>query len=130
MRGRQRPSGREPAAETKRRYFDAYLKDRTVPEDWVSGSLDSFCWWSQSALAQRYVKQALAALPQMKRERKIFFVLAWLSAFVGRQTGKEALGEVRAFLRDNRLDKDLERKVLEMTDHLARTVRIRRRFGK
>ena len=71
---------------------------------------------------------ALEALPQVKRERKIFFVLAWLNAFIGGQTGQEALDQTREFLRTNRIDRDLELKVLEVMDELERTARIRAKF--
>ncbi|MBL8186602.1 MAG: hypothetical protein JNK38_01270, partial [Acidobacteria bacterium] len=66
---------------------------------------------------------------QVKRERKIFFVLAWLNAFIGGQHDKAALGEVRGFLRTNKLDRDLELKVIEVMDELERTVKIRAKFG-
>ncbi|MGH9840750.1 MAG: ERAP1-like C-terminal domain-containing protein, partial [Blastocatellia bacterium] len=110
---------------TKRRYFDDYLKNRNVPEDWVEGSLWAFNAWNQSPLTLPYLKPALDALPQVKRERKIFFVLAWLNAFIGGQQSQEALDQVRAFLKANPIDRDLELKVLEVMDELERTVRIR-----
>ena len=112
-------------AATKKRYFDDYLHNRDVSEDWVQASLPLFNAWDQEALTKPYVKAALAALPQMKRERKIFFVLAWLDAFLGGQTSQEALEEVKEFLRDDKLDADLRRKVLEAMNELERTVRIR-----
>ena len=71
----------------------------------------------------------LEALPQVKRERKIFFVLAWPNTFIGGQTSQEALAEAREFLRANKLDRDLELKVLEVMDELERTVRIRARVA-
>jgi aminopeptidase N len=116
-------------AATKRRYFDDYLSSdpsqRVVPEDWIEGSLSSFNALNQSSLTRPYLKPALAALPRVKRERKIFFVLAWLNAFIGGQTNQAALAEVQEFLNNNKLDRDLELKVLEVMDELARTVRIR-----
>jgi aminopeptidase N len=110
---------------TKRRYFDEYLKNRNVPEDWVEASLGAFNAWNQPALTRPFLKPALDALPQVKRERKIFFVLAWLNAFIGGQQSQDALDEVRAFLKANPIDRDLELKVLEVMDELERTVRIR-----
>lgn len=116
-------------AATKRRYFDDYLSsnptNRAVPEDWIEGSLSSFNALNQAPLTLPYLKPALTALPQVKRERKIFFVLAWLNAFIGGQTSQTALTEVQEVLRNNKLDRDLELKVLEVMDELARTVRIR-----
>ncbi len=117
-------------AETKRRYFDDYTKNKSVAEDWIEGSLSAFNSANQSALTLPYLKPALAALPQVKRERKIFFVLAWLNAFIGGHANQTALDQVREFLRTNRLDRDLELKVLEVTDELERTVKICRAFEK
>jgi len=115
-------------AETKRRYFDDYLHNKAVAEDWIEGSLSAFNSSNQAALTRAYLKPALAALPQVKRERKIFFVLAWLNAFMGGQNDKAALDQVREFLRTNALDRDLELKVREVMDELERTVRIRAKF--
>ncbi len=115
-------------AATKQRYFTDYLQNPAVPEDWVEGSLSSFNAWNQSALTLAYLKPALAALPQVKRTRKIFFVLAWLNAFIGGQQSAEALAQVQEFLRTSKLDRDLELKVLEVMDELERTVRIRAKY--
>jgi aminopeptidase N len=116
-------------AETKRRYFDDYMHNQGVSEDWIGWSLSSFNHWNQSALTLPYLKPALDALPQIKRERKIFFMLSWLSAFIGGQQSNEALAQVHAFLRRKQLDSDLELKILEVVDDLERTVRIRSKFS-
>ena len=120
-------------AETKRRYFNDYLgvssNGRAVPEDWIEGSLAPLNSLNQASLTLPYLKPALEALPQVKRERKIFFTLAWLNAFIGGQQSQQALDQVREFLRTNRIDRDLELKVLEVMDELERTVRIRAKFG-
>jgi aminopeptidase N len=109
---------------TKRRYFDDYLLNRQVPEDWIEGSLGGFNSWNQSQVTFQFLKPALEALPQIKRERKIFFVLSWLNAFIGGQQSAEALGTVRDFLEAGKLDRDLKLKVMEVMDELERTVRI------
>lgn len=70
------------------------------------------------------------ALPRIKRDRKIFFVLAWLNAFVGGQDSAAAASEVRQWLRAHPPEPDLERKVVEVLDELERTVRIRARFSR
>jgi len=116
--------------ETKRRYFDDYTKNKAVAEDWIEGSLGAFNAANQSRLTLPYLKPALEALPQVKRERKIFFVLAWLNAFIGGQQDQAALDQVREFLRANKLDRDLELKVTEVIDELERTVRIRKSFSR
>ncbi|MBI1762600.1 MAG: ERAP1-like C-terminal domain-containing protein [Acidobacteria bacterium] len=115
-------------AATKQRYFHDYLQNPAVPEDWIEGSLGSFNVWNQSALTLPFLQPALAALPQVKRTRKIFFGLAWLNAFIGGQQSPEALAQVQTFLRAAKLDRDLELKVLEVVDELERTVRIRQKY--
>jgi len=117
-----------PESASKQRYFDDYLHNSSRPEDWIEQSLGSFNYWNQSGLALPYLKPALEALPQIKRERKIFFVLAWLTAFIGGQQSAAAQAEVREFLSAAALDKDLQLKILEVSDELDRTVKIRQRY--
>lgn len=114
-------------AENKKKYFAQYLANSGVKEDWVTASLPYFNYWSQSDLTSAYLEPALEALPQLKRERKIFFVVNWLDSFVGNQHSPAALETVDRFLKANRADPDLRLKILEVRDELERTVRIRAR---
>jgi aminopeptidase N len=117
-----------PERPSKQRYFTDYLKVSSRPEDWIEQSLGSFNYWNQSELTLPFLKPALEALPQIKRERKIFFLLGWLNAFIGGQQSAEAQAQVHAFLRTETLDKDLQLKILEVSDELDRTVKIRQRY--
>lgn len=117
-----------PDAGTKKQYFEEYLHDKARPEDWIEISLGSFNWWSQSDLTFPYLGPALDALPQVKRERKIFFMLAWLNAFIGGQQSEAAQKQVHGLLNTATLDKDLRLKILEVVDELDRTVKIRARY--
>jgi aminopeptidase N len=117
-----------PDGATKRKYFDDYLHNPTRPEDWIDQSLGPFNFWNQSALTKSYLKPALEALPQIKCERKIFFLVGWLNAFVEGQQSPEAQAEVTNFLRAAPLDQDLKLKILQVKDELDRTVAIRQRF--
>ncbi len=117
-----------PTAGSKKQYFDDYINNPARPEDWVEQSLGAFNYWNQSDLTFPYLKPALDALPQVKRQRKIFFGLAWLNAFIGGQQSAAALAEVQEFLRTAPLDKDLRLKILEVSDELERTVHIRQRY--
>jgi aminopeptidase N len=119
-----------PEEKSKQEYFDGYLHDAARPEDWVEQSLGAFNYWNQSGLTYPYLRSALDALPQVKRERKIFFVLAWLNAFIGGQGSAEAQAEVKDFLKSAALDHDLKLKILEVSDDLDRTVKIRAKWGK
>ncbi|HET9364513.1 MAG TPA: M1 family aminopeptidase, partial [Candidatus Angelobacter sp.] len=118
----------EPKAEVKNIYFDEYLHDASRPEDWIEQSLGSFNWWNQSELTAPYLRPALDALPQVKRERKIFFLLAWLNAFIDGQQSEAADKQVHEFLQTASLDKDLRLKILEVVDELDRTVKIKARY--
>jgi aminopeptidase N len=117
-----------PDAQTKKKYFDEYLHDPSRPEDWIEQSLRSFNYWNQSALTQPYLKSALEALPQIKRERKIFFLVDWLNAFIDGQHSTAADAEVHEYLRTASLEPDLRLKILQAVDELDRTVKIRRKF--
>ncbi|HVH85969.1 MAG TPA: M1 family aminopeptidase, partial [Terriglobales bacterium] len=117
-----------PDGATKQKYFDDYLHDADRPEDWVEQSLGAFNHWNESELTAPYLKPALDALPQVKRERKIFFVLAWLGAFIGGQESAQADDEIHNWLKTGSIDPDLRLKVLEVVDELDRTVKIRHRY--
>ena len=117
-----------PDPASKRHYFDDYLHDASRPEDWIEQSLGPFNYWNQSELTLPYLKPALEALPQIKRERKIFFALGWLNAFIGGQQSAAAQAQVQEFLKSATLDKDLRLKILEVSDELDRTVKIRQRY--
>lgn len=114
---------------TKQRYFDSYLHDQNVPEDWVQESIRAFNSPQQAELTIQYLAPALRALPEIKRGRKIFFLLNWLRAFIGGQWSEQALRIVQAHLRNTSMEADTERKVLEVMDGLERSVKIRAKFA-
>jgi aminopeptidase N len=120
-----------PDAATKARYFAEYLQT-TGPdarqEDWISQSLRPFNSWNQQALTLPYLHRALNELPAIKRDRKIFFLGAWLGAFLDGQSTPSAQQIVDAWLARKDIDHDLRLKVLENKDALDRTVRIRASF--
>jgi len=117
-----------PDSKTKQQYFVDYLHDPSRPEDWIAESLDAFNYWNQSQLTGPYLKPALQALPQIKRERKIFFLVDWLDAFIGGQQSAASQAQVHDFLRTADLDRDLRLKILQAVDELDRTVKIRQKF--
>jgi aminopeptidase N len=117
-----------PDAATKKKYFDDYLHNPNRPEDWVEQSLGTFNYWNESQLTAPYLQPALQALPQVKSERKIFFVLAWLGAFIGGQQSAASDAEAHEWLKTANIDPDLRLKVLEVVDELDRTVKIRQRY--
>ena len=72
--------------------------------------------------------RSLDQLPEIKRDRKIFYLGAWLGAYLGGQTSPQAEAVVKQWLAQPGFDADLRRKVLENADPLERTVRIRTKF--
>ena len=121
-----------PDAQTKRAYFAEYLlppgDPKAKPEDWLTQSLRPFNSWNQGTLTAPWLRQALEQLPEIKRDRKIFYLGAWLSAFMGGQTSPASEAVVQAWLAQPGIDRDLRLKVLESFDELQRTVRIRQTF--
>ena len=117
-----------PDTATKQRYWDDYLHNPNVQEDWITQSLGAFNSWNQADLTLPYLAQALDQLPDIKLHRKIFFLGAWLNSFLGGQHTAAAQTVVHAWLARKDLDPDLRLKVLEVSDALDRTVLIRQRF--
>jgi aminopeptidase N len=116
--------------ENKAKYFNDFLNDRTISENWIESAFVSFNTPRHAELTLPYLEKALAELPNLKRTRKIFFVNGWLAAFIGGQRSEQALQTVNKFLADNpNLDKDLRLKVLENADNLERAVKIRAKYG-
>ena len=117
-----------PDAATKQHYFSEYLHNPDRSEDWIESSLFAFNEWNQSALTSPYIDPALAALPQIKRDRKIFFLVAWLDAFLDNQQSASSLATVEKYLKTQSLDPDLRLKILQAEDELQRTVQIRAKY--
>jgi aminopeptidase N len=121
-----------PDAATKERYFTMYLQPPTAAgaqqEDWLSQSLGAFNNVRQDSLTLPYLQRSLDQLPEIKRDRKIFYLGAWLGSFLGGQTSPGSEAIVKQWLAQPGIDADLRRKVLENADPLERTVRIRAKF--
>lgn len=118
-----------PDSAIKRRYFEDFLHNPARPEDWIEQSLFAFNYWNQSELTAPYLKNALEALPHIKDDRKIFFLMNWLTAFIEGQQSSAADAEVHAYLDSSGIDDDLRLKILQAVDELDRTVAIRRQFS-
>ena len=103
-----------PDLRVKDDYFAEYLRHDGLPEDWIEGSLANFNHRHQASLTFDFLRPALEALPWLKERRKIFFVLAWLDAFIGGQPTERALPVIEDFLMSCRLDADLVAKVRQV----------------
>jgi aminopeptidase N len=117
-----------PDAASKARYFQDYLHNPEQQEDWISSSLGAFNYWNQAQLTAPYLQPSLEALDQVKRERKIFFLVGWLNAFMDGQQSRASLEAVEHYLATAHSDPDLRLKILQSMDELDRTVRIRAAF--
>src|SRR5712692_5601989 len=120
----------ERSAEAKRAYFERFFSEPGLAESWIEAALGPFNTVEHAALTQPFLDLALAALPEFKRTRKIFFVNNWLAAFIGGQVDAAALEQVESFARQPELDSDLRLQLLEAMDGLERTVKIRARFAR
>ena len=116
--------------ENKAKFWNDFVNNKEISESWIEAA---FAVWNtprHSELTLPYLEKALAELPNLKRNRKIFFVNGWLSEFIGGQKSAEALNIVNKFLEDNpKLDRDLRLKILENVDGLERGVRIGENLG-
>ena len=120
-----------PSKEIKEKYFNDFLNNKDISESYIETAFVPFNSVRHSELTLPYLERALAELPNLKKNRKIFFVNGWLAAFIGGQKSEQALAMVNKFLADNpTLDNDLRLKILENVDALERAVKIRAKFGK
>ncbi|MEZ5429505.1 MAG: M1 family aminopeptidase [Pyrinomonadaceae bacterium] len=116
--------------ENKARYWKDFTENKEIPESWIEAALAVWNSPEHAELTSPFLEKALAELPNLKRERKIFFVNDWLGEFIGGQKSVEALNIINKFLADNPgLDGDLRLKILENSDALERAVKIRRTFS-
>jgi aminopeptidase N len=118
----------ERSTEAKRAYFERFFSGG-LAESWIEAALGPFNTVEHADLTQPFLDLALAALPELKKKRKIFFVNDWLAAFVGGQVDGQALEQVGTYAEQPDLDPDLRLQLLEAIDGLARTVKIRARYA-
>ena len=117
-------------AENKAKFWTDFTTNKDISESWIESSLGAFNSPRHADLTLPYLERALAELPKLKRDRKIFFVDGWLGAFIGGHKSEQALAIVNKFLSDNpNLDKDLRLKILENLDVIERAVKIRSKYA-
>jgi aminopeptidase N len=118
-------------AENKQKFWTDFVANKEISESWIEAAFAPFNSIRHAELTLPYLERALSELPNLKKNRKIFFVNGWLGAFIGGQKSEEALKIVNKFLEINpNLDKDLRLKILENVDGLERAVKIRAKYGK
>jgi len=115
-----------PDSASKALYFERYLRDPSLNEEWASASLGGFNDPAHAALTLPHLRPALEELEWIRDNRRIFFLPRWIGAFLNGQASREALEVVDGFLGSHpELPVDIRRKVLQSRDELERTVRIR-----
>ncbi|HEY0658937.1 MAG TPA: hypothetical protein VGD05_10705, partial [Pyrinomonadaceae bacterium] len=118
------------SAENKAKFWNDFTNNKEISESWIESAFAPFNSPKHSEVTLPFLEKALAELPDLKKNRKIFFVNGWLGAFIGGQRNEQALAIVNKFLADNpNLDKDLRLKILENADGLERAVKIRKKFA-
>ena len=116
-------------AENKAKFWNDFVNDKELSESYIEAAFVPFNAIRHADLTLPYLEKALTELPNLKRNRKIFFVNGWLSAFIGGQRDEKALAIIDKFLTDNpNLDRDLRLKILEVADNLERSIKIRQRY--
>jgi aminopeptidase N len=118
-------------AENKAKFYNDFVNNKEISESYIESAFAPFNSTKHSELTLPFLEKALKELPNLKHNRKIFFVNGWLGAFIGGQKSEEALKIVNKFLESNsNLDRDLRLKILENSDGLERAVKIRAKYGK
>ncbi len=114
----------------KEAYFRLYLDPKGPPEQWVLESLSWFHWPGQEKVTLPFLERSLEKLGWIKAHRKIFFMPAWIDAFLGGHSSPGALETVRRFLREHPgLPGDIRLKILQSLDGLERAVMVQRKWG-
>ena len=118
-------------AQNKAKFWNDFINDKDISESWIEAAFVPFNNPRHSELTLPFLEKSLAELPNLKRDRKIFFVNGWLGAFIGGQKSEQALTIVNGFLAANpKLDKDLRLKILENVDLIERAVKIRAKYAR
>ena len=116
--------------ENREKFWNDFTTNKTISESWIEAAIGPFNSIKHDDLSLPYLQRALAELPNLKRDRKIFFVNGWLGAFIGGQKSQQALDIVNKFVADNpNLDNDLRLKILENVDVIERAVKIRAKYS-
>jgi aminopeptidase N len=115
-------------AKAKQAYWEQYLQLDSPPEQWTQDSLPFFHWPGQQELTLPYLQKSLEQVEWVKRNRRIFFMPAWLDGFINGHSSAAALAIVDAFLDGRELAADVRSKLLQSRDGLLRAVRVQQKF--
>ncbi len=66
-------------AENKQKFFNDFIGNKEISESYIETAFVPFNAVRHSELTLPFLEKALAELPNLKRNRKIFFVNGWLN---------------------------------------------------
>lgn len=96
-------------------------------EEWVLEALSYLHHPLRRNESVKYIKPSLELLEEIKQTGDIFFPKRWLDRTLDSHQSEQALEEVQSFLyKNNRYSQDLKRKLLQASDHLFRSVEVRK----
>ena len=75
------------AAENKAKFYNDFTNNKDISESYIESAFAAFNSSKQSDLTLPYLEKALTELPNLKKNRKIFFVNGWLGS-IHRRTEK------------------------------------------
>ena len=100
-------------------------------EDWVLEALHYLHHPMRRKTSLKYIRPSLELLETVKETGDIFFPKRWLDNTLGNHQSEAALDEVKRFLyKHNKYPRDLKSKILQSSDHLFRSVRVRENWRK
>lgn len=100
-------------------------------EEWVLEALHYLHHPVRSETSLKYIRPSLELLKTVKETGDIFFPKRWLDNTLGNHQSAEALDIVKQFLyKNNKYPRDLKSKILQSSDHLFRSVKVRQGWEK
>ncbi|MFT7618019.1 MAG: aminopeptidase N [Planctomycetota bacterium] len=112
--------------ESKAEIFRRFFHEQDLPERWVQDGAAVFFAPEQAPLTNRFLPEALDQLEWIKKNRKIFFLAAWVNAAIKSRLDENAVTEVEDYLSRPGIPNDIRSKVLVPLHHLKQTIQVRR----
>ena len=113
----------------KQKLFQRFRHDKELPERWVQDGARIFFAAEQANLTNKYLGAAMKQLDWIKKNRKIFFLSAWLEAVVRSRLDDDSATTVWDYVESPQVAQDIKKKILVPLGHMERTIRIRKSFA-
>jgi aminopeptidase N len=106
-------------------FYSLRNEENREKESWVLSALQYLHHPLRAATSQKYLKESLDLLEEIKRTGDIFFPQSWLQSTFGSYQTPEAAGIVRTFLKEHPgYHPKLKEKILQAADGLFRAEKI------